>query len=174
VPAAPTCVEAEQLGLDIRAAQAHRCCTVTQQKISKRNTMPVWQCYSPKGTLTKSAKAKIADEITTIHQRHRSTRVVRECSVPRDPEGDAFVARKPSTHSYLFGAGRTRVTGQSEAEFRVALTESDPANAMEAGLILPERPRTRVVRREPRQAGRIGSDGLTQPDVPVGPHWALR
>ena len=29
--------------------------------------MPVYQCYSPKGLLTKSAKAKIADEITAIH-----------------------------------------------------------------------------------------------------------
>jgi hypothetical protein len=32
----------------------------------------------------------------------------------------------------------TRITGQSEAEFLVAPTESDPANVMEAGLILPE------------------------------------
>jgi hypothetical protein len=31
-----------------------------------------------------------------------------------------------------------RVTGQSEAELMVSLTETDPANAMEAGLILPE------------------------------------
>jgi phenylpyruvate tautomerase PptA (4-oxalocrotonate tautomerase family) len=29
--------------------------------------MPVYQCYSPEGLLTKSAKAKIAEEITTIH-----------------------------------------------------------------------------------------------------------
>ena len=73
------------------------------------------------------------------------------------PEGDCFVAGKPSTRSYLFGAIRhgrdletrqamlrefsrmwTRITGQSEAEFLVAPTESDPANVMEAGLILPE------------------------------------
>lgn len=30
------------------------------------------------------------------------------------------------------------ITGQSEAELLVTLTEADPANAMEAGLILPE------------------------------------
>ena len=30
-----------------------------------------------------------------------------------------------------------RVTGQSEAELMVSLTETDPANAMEAGLIIP-------------------------------------
>ena len=71
--------------------------------------------------------------------------------------GDCFVAGKPATHSYLFGSIRrgrdletrqamltefsqmwTRVTGQPEAEFLVALAEADAANAMEAGLILPE------------------------------------
>jgi hypothetical protein len=31
-----------------------------------------------------------------------------------------------------------RVTGQSEAELIVSLTETDPANAMEAGLTFPE------------------------------------
>jgi hypothetical protein len=30
------------------------------------------------------------------------------------------------------------VTGQPEAEFLVVLTEADPANTMEAGLVLPE------------------------------------
>lgn len=46
----------------------------------------------------------------------------------------------------------------SRVDLWVSLTEIDPANVMEFGLILPEpRPRTRVVRREPRQAGRIGS-----------------
>jgi hypothetical protein len=32
----------------------------------------------------------------------------------------------------------TRITGQSEAELLLVLTECDPAKAMEAGLILPE------------------------------------
>lgn len=32
----------------------------------------------------------------------------------------------------------TRITGQSEAELLITLTEVDPANAMESGLILPE------------------------------------
>jgi hypothetical protein len=72
-------------------------------------------------------------------------------------EGDCFVSRKPSANSYLFGAVRhgrdletrqgllrdfspmwARFTGQSEAEFLVVLTGPDPANAMEAGLILPD------------------------------------
>jgi phenylpyruvate tautomerase PptA (4-oxalocrotonate tautomerase family) len=29
--------------------------------------MPIYQCYSPQGLLTKSAKADIAEEITSIH-----------------------------------------------------------------------------------------------------------
>ncbi|WP_145013841.1 tautomerase family protein [Mycobacterium marseillense] len=120
--------------------------------------MPVYQCYSPPGLLSESAKARIADEITTIHT-----------SATRAPEsfvnvlfheisaGDCFVGRIQASRSYLFGAIRhgrdvetrqtmlrafsrmwSRATGQSEAEFLVALTEVDPANAMEAGLVLPE------------------------------------
>jgi len=120
--------------------------------------MPVYQCYSPKGLLTNSVKAKIAEEITSIH-----------CSATGAPElyvnvlfqetsdGDCFVAGQPSTHSYIFGAVRhgrdlevrqgmlrdlsqmwTRLTGQSEAEVLIALDEVNPANVMEAGLILPE------------------------------------
>jgi hypothetical protein len=67
---------------------------------------------------------------------------------------------KPATRAYIFGIIRhrrdletrqamlrdlsrmwIRVTGQSEAELIdliVSLTETDPANAIEAGLILPE------------------------------------
>jgi len=120
--------------------------------------MPVYQCCSPKGLLTKSAKAKIADEITTIHTNATGApELYVHVLFHEIPEDDCFVARKPSAHSYLFGAVRhgrdletrqamlrefsrmwTRFTGQSEAEFLVALTEFDPANVMEAGLILPE------------------------------------
>jgi phenylpyruvate tautomerase PptA (4-oxalocrotonate tautomerase family) len=120
--------------------------------------MPVYQCYSPKGLLTTSAKAKLADEITTIHTSATGApELYVNVLFHEIPEGDCFVARKPSTHSYVFGLIRhgrdletrqamlrdfsrmwTRVTGQSEAELLVALSEVDPANAMEAGLILPE------------------------------------
>lgn len=120
--------------------------------------MPIYQCYSPKGLLTTSAKAKLADEITTIHTSATGApELYVNVLFHEIPEGDCFVARKPSTHSYVFGLIRhgrdletrqamlrdfsrmwTRVTGQSEAELLVALSEVDPANAMEAGLILPE------------------------------------
>jgi phenylpyruvate tautomerase PptA (4-oxalocrotonate tautomerase family) len=126
--------------------------------MSKGNTMPVYKCYSPKGLLTQSAKAQIADEITTIHTNATGApELYVNVLFHEIPEGDWFVARKPSTHSYLFGYIRhgrdlgtrqamlgkfsrmwTRITGQSEAEFLVVLAEADPANAMEAGLILPE------------------------------------
>ncbi|OMC22926.1 tautomerase family protein [Mycobacterium colombiense] len=120
--------------------------------------MPVYQCYSPSGLLSESAKARIADEITTIHtDATRAPELFVNVLFHEIATGDCFVARKPATNSYLFGAIRhgrdveTRqamlrefsrmwhgVTGQSEAEFLVVLTEVDPANAMEAGLPLPE------------------------------------
>lgn len=120
--------------------------------------MPVYQCYSPKGLLTKSAKAQIADEITTIHTNATGApELYVNVLFHEVPEGDCFVARKPASYSYLFGIIRhgrdletrqkmlrefsrmwVRVTGQSEAQFLVALTEADPANAVEAGLIFPE------------------------------------
>ena len=120
--------------------------------------MPVYQCLSPQGLLTKSAKAQIADEITTIHTNATgASELCVNVLFYEIPDGDGFVARKPSIHSYLFGAIRhgrdlktrqgmlrdfsrmwTRITGQSEAELLLVLTECDPAKAMEAGLILPE------------------------------------
>ena len=120
--------------------------------------MPVYECYSPKGLLTKSAKAEIADEITTIHTNATGAPELYVNVLFREiAEGDCFVARKPSSYSYLFGTIRhgrsletrqqmlrefsrmwTRITGQSVAEFLVAIREAEPANAMEAGLVLPE------------------------------------
>ena len=121
--------------------------------------MPVYQCYSRQELLTTSAKAKIADEITTIHTNATGApESYVNVLFHEIPEGDCFVARKPSNQSYLFGSIRhgrdletrqailgefsrmwTRVTGQSEAEFVVGLTEVDAAaNVMEGGLILPE------------------------------------
>jgi phenylpyruvate tautomerase PptA (4-oxalocrotonate tautomerase family) len=120
--------------------------------------MPVYQCYSPKGLLTESAKATIAEEITSIY-----------CNATGAPaswvdvlfhelsEGECFVAGKPATHSYIFVLNRhgrdletrqamlrqltqtwTRNTGQPEAHLWVSLTEIDHANLMKAGLIFPE------------------------------------
>jgi phenylpyruvate tautomerase PptA (4-oxalocrotonate tautomerase family) len=118
--------------------------------------LPVLQ---PAGTSDASAKAEIAEEVANIH--------CNATCAPRSfvnvlffelPEGDCFVAGgKPATHLYIFGNIRhgrdletrqgmlrdlsqmwIRVTGQSEAELVVSLTEIDPTNAMEAGLILPE------------------------------------
>lgn len=141
--------------------------------------MPVYQCYSPKGLLAESAKAKLAVEITTIHANATGApELYVNVLFHEMPEGDCFVAGKPSTHSYLFGLIRhgrhletrqamlrefsgmwTRVTGQSEAEFLVALSEVDPANAMEAGLILPEPGQEQEWFDE--NAGRLAEMGVT-------------
>jgi phenylpyruvate tautomerase PptA (4-oxalocrotonate tautomerase family) len=120
--------------------------------------MPVYQCYSPQGLLTKSVKADIAEEITRIHCNATGAPELYVNVLFQDaPEGDCFVAGQPSTHSYIFGSIRhgrdletrqgmlrdlsqmwRRLTGQSEAEVLVALSEVNPQNVMEAGLILPE------------------------------------
>ena len=120
--------------------------------------MPVYQCYSPKGLLTKSVKAKIAEEITSIHSSATGAPELFVNVLFEDTsDGDRFVAGQPSTHSYIFGAIRhgrdletrqgmlrnlsemwTRLTGQSEPEVLVRLSEGNPQNVMEAGLILPE------------------------------------
>jgi phenylpyruvate tautomerase PptA (4-oxalocrotonate tautomerase family) len=120
--------------------------------------MPVYQCYSPKGLLTRSAKAKIAGEMTSSY--------CNATGVPESwvkvlfhdiPEGDCFVAGKPAMQSLILGLKRhgsdletrqalmrdisqiwTRVTGQSEADLWVSLTEIDHTNVIEAGLFVPE------------------------------------
>ena len=120
--------------------------------------MPVYQCYSPKGLLTNSVKAKIAEEITAIHcNATGAPELYVNVLFQETSEGDCFVAGQPATHSYIFGGIRhgrdlevrqgmlrdlsqmwTRLTGQSEAEVFVALNEANPQNVMESGLILPE------------------------------------
>jgi phenylpyruvate tautomerase PptA (4-oxalocrotonate tautomerase family) len=120
--------------------------------------MPIYQCYSPPGLLSESMKARIAHEITNIHTNATGApELFVNVLFHQIAGGDCFVARKPATNSYLFGAIRhgrdvvtrqtmlrefsrmwMRVTGQPEAEFLIALTEVDPANVMEAGVPLPE------------------------------------
>lgn len=144
--------------------------------------MPIYQAYSPKGLLTQAAKAELADAITSIHTNATGApELYVNVLFHEIPEGDCFVARKPSANSYLFGAIRhgrdletrqtmlrefsrmwTRVTRQSEAEFLVVLTEVDPANAMEAGLILPEPGHEQEWFEENRvRLTELGSDALT-------------
>ena len=120
--------------------------------------MPIYQCYSPKGLLTASAKAKIADEMTSLY-----------CNVTGAPaswvkvlfhelpEGDCFSAGKPATQSLILAINRhgrdletrramlrqlsqiwTRATGQSEADLWISVTEVDHTNVMDAGLFIPE------------------------------------
>lgn len=120
--------------------------------------MPVYRCFSPAGLLSRSAKAAAAQGITDIHTRATGApRLYVNVLFYEIPDGDCFVAGKPAAYSYIFGLIRhgrdlprrqamlgelsrlwARTTGQSEAEILVALTEIDPANAMEAGAILPE------------------------------------
>lgn len=120
--------------------------------------MPVYRCFSPAGLLSKSTKTSVAEGITDIHTRTTGApRLYVNVLFHEIPDGDCFVAGKPAAYSYIFGLIRhgrdlpkrqamlgelsrtwAQATGQSEAEILVVLTEADPANAMQAGAILPE------------------------------------
>jgi phenylpyruvate tautomerase PptA (4-oxalocrotonate tautomerase family) len=123
----------------------------------KGNIMPVYQCYSPQGLVSESAKAKLAEEMTSMY-----------CNItgaPESwvkvlfqeiPEGECFAGGKPATQSMILALNRhgrdletrramlrqlsemwTRITGQSEAELWISLTETDHTNVMEAGSLIP-------------------------------------
>ena len=120
--------------------------------------MPVYQCYSPRGLLTESAKAKIADEMTTMYCNATGglpgwVKVL----FHEMPAGDCFAAGKPATQSLILAIHRqgrdletrramlrqlsqiwTRNSGQPEADLWISVTEADPTNVMDAGMFIPE------------------------------------
>jgi phenylpyruvate tautomerase PptA (4-oxalocrotonate tautomerase family) len=120
--------------------------------------MPIYQCYSPQRLLNRSAKDKIAGEITRIHCETTGERPSFVNVLFRDlPEGTSFNAGRPSTRSFVMGEIRhghdvhrrhallrdlsqmwTRLTSQSEAELIVALRETSAENATQASLIFAE------------------------------------
>lgn len=144
--------------------------------------MPVYQCYSPKGLLTQSAKAAIAEEITSIYcDATGSSASWVHVLFHEIPEGECFTAGKPATtKSYILGINRhgrdlearremlrqftqmwTRITGQSEADLWVSLTEIDHTNLMEAGFFFPEPSDEPEWIEENR--GRLAELGITAP-----------
>ena len=120
--------------------------------------MPIYQCSSPERLLTKSAREKIANEITRIHCEVTGERPSFVNVLFLDiPEGTSFNAGRPSTRSFVMGEIRhghdvqtrhtllrdlsqmwTRLTSQSEAELIVGLKETPAENATQAGLIFAE------------------------------------
>jgi phenylpyruvate tautomerase PptA (4-oxalocrotonate tautomerase family) len=120
--------------------------------------MPICQCWYPQDMLTGPTKAAVATEITRIHCENTGAPAsFVNVMFHQVDAGDCFVAGAPATRSYISGAIRhgrdldarqtmlrelsrmwATVTGQSETELIVVLDEVDPANAMEAGLIVPE------------------------------------
>ena len=120
--------------------------------------MPIYKCYSPNGLLTESARQQIAKEITTIHcEATGAPRSFVNVMFLEIPAGGSFVAGQPSTRSVIEGyirAGRdletrqgmlralsetwTRLTGQSEADLLIGLSEIPSENVLEAGLIFPQ------------------------------------
>jgi phenylpyruvate tautomerase PptA (4-oxalocrotonate tautomerase family) len=119
--------------------------------------MAVYQCCSPKGLLSKSTKAALAEEMTSMY-----------CNITGAPEswvkvlfqeipdGECFAGRKPATQSLILALNRhgrdletrrsmlrqlsemwTRITGQPVAELWISMTETDHTNIMEAGSLIP-------------------------------------
>lgn len=119
--------------------------------------MPVYQCYSPKGLLTRSAKAKIAEEMTTMYCDATGALAAWVKVLFHElPEGDCFTAGKPATQSLILGFNRhgrdlmtrqamlrqlaqiwTRNSGQPEADLWISIAEVDPTNVMDAGFFIP-------------------------------------
>lgn len=120
--------------------------------------MPVYQCYSPKGLLTASAKSKIAEEMTTMYcDATRAPASWVKVLFHELPEGECYTGGKATTQSLILGINRhgrsletrramlrqlsqiwTRNSGQSEADLWISVTETDHTNVMEAGMFIPE------------------------------------
>jgi phenylpyruvate tautomerase PptA (4-oxalocrotonate tautomerase family) len=119
--------------------------------------MPIYQCYSPKGLLTESAKAKIADEMTSMYCNATAAPPSWVKVLFHEmPGGECFVAGKPATQSLILAINRhgrdletrrsmlrqlsqiwTRNSGQPEADLWISVTEIDPTNILKAGLFIP-------------------------------------
>jgi phenylpyruvate tautomerase PptA (4-oxalocrotonate tautomerase family) len=120
--------------------------------------MPVYQCYSPKGLVTESAKAKIAEEMTTMYcDATGALPSWVKVLFHELPQGECFTGGKATKQSLILGINRygrdletrramlrqlsqiwTRATGQPEAELWISVTETDHTNVMEAGMFIPE------------------------------------
>jgi phenylpyruvate tautomerase PptA (4-oxalocrotonate tautomerase family) len=119
--------------------------------------MPIYQCYSPKGLLTESAKAKIAGEMTSMYCNFTGALPSWVKVLFHElPEGECFAAGKPASQSLILAINRygrdldtrramlrelsqiwTRNSGQPEADLWISVTEIDPTNVLEAGLFIP-------------------------------------
>src|ERR1700739_1316010 len=119
--------------------------------------MPVYQCYSPKGLLSKSAKAKLAEEMTSMYCNITGARESWVKVLFQEiPEGECFAGGKPATQSMILALNRhgrdletrramlpqlsergTGITGESEAELWISITETDHTSIMEAGSLIP-------------------------------------
>ena len=69
--------------------------------------MPVYQCYSPKGLVTESAKAKIAEEMTSMYCNATGALASWVKVLFHElPEGECFTGGKPATQSLILGINR--------------------------------------------------------------------
>jgi phenylpyruvate tautomerase PptA (4-oxalocrotonate tautomerase family) len=120
--------------------------------------MAVYTCTTQEGTLSAEQRAGIATEITRIHTAHTDDRpnMVRVIFETLSPDS-IYSGGKPAVNAVivgLFREGRStevkaqvlnelwsmykNVTGLSDDQLWVSLTEIPASNAMEFGALLPE------------------------------------
>jgi phenylpyruvate tautomerase PptA (4-oxalocrotonate tautomerase family) len=125
----------------------------------KGSDMPIYQCYSRQGLLTASAKAKIAEEMTSLYTSVTGAPPSWVKVLFHDlPDGDCFSAgKRVPTQSLILAFNRhgrdletrqamlrelsqiwTRNSGQREADLWISVTEIDPTNILESGLPIPK------------------------------------
>ena len=137
--------------------------------------MAVYTCITQEGTLSAEQRAGIATEITRIHTAHTGDRptMVRVIFETVSPDS-IYSGGKPAENAVIVGIIRGRstevkaqvlnelwsmyknVTGLSDDQLWVSLTEIPASNAMEFGTLLAStRPRSRMA-------------GFARPDQGVG------
>jgi phenylpyruvate tautomerase PptA (4-oxalocrotonate tautomerase family) len=119
--------------------------------------MRVYQCYSPKGLVTASAKAKMAEEMTNMYCNATGALPSWVKVLFHElPEGNCFTGGKPTSQSLILGINRhgrdletrtamlhelsriwTSATGQSEDDLWISVVETDHSNVTDAGLSIP-------------------------------------
>jgi len=100
--------------------------------------MPVYQCYSPKGLLTESAKAKIADEMTSLYCNATGAPPSWVKVLFHEmPSGDCFTAGKPATQSLILGINRYGRDLETRRSMLRELSQIWTRNVLEAGLFIP-------------------------------------
>jgi len=149
--------------------------------------MPLYEIITAREQLSRSAKVELANRITEMHCRLTGAPAEFVNVMFRDYD-DCFIAGKPQRRSFIVGQVRhgrspairqtilreladiwVRITGLTEAELLVALSEVDPAMVVEAGRFMPEPGREKEWFAEHPLRRFAAHDGSMQPAATTRP-----